>query len=125
VKTSVIEVHGEVVDTVLERLAHPNNAPHVRAATGHVVSSVTRALETPRSPDRERSKEATIARSARTAVRAAIQELKGSLPNLIAEVARDPSVQKALNPLSRAAGAGAAKGFADTLTGHDSSENGE
>jgi hypothetical protein len=117
VRAGVAELEGAAVDTVLARLAAPENEERLRRIT-KVIASATASELLLRAPhSRQENAGGAVGQAAKVAVASAMSELAKLLPGFVRELASNPDVQAALAPLSRTAGAGAVQGAGDTIKG--------
>ncbi len=119
VKAQVAGIEGDVVDTILGRLADGANQQLLEVVAKAVARSFIEQIAAPKSERDLRAHDALVERTVQAAVRSAAQQMRIELPSLIAEVAANERVRSALRPIGQSAGEGAVKGVAETITGRE------
>lgn len=120
VKASVSEIDPRVIDTVLARLADEANRAHLEHVTKAVANAFVEQMVRPQDAKVSRAQDALVQRTVGVAVRAAIEQMRRDLPNLIVEVANNEKVRGALKPIGQTAGEGAVRGAVEEVTGKES-----
>jgi hypothetical protein len=120
VKASVAEIEPAVIDAVLARLADKANRGYLEGVTKVVARSFVEEIVRPDDPKVSRAQDAMVQRTVGIAVKAAIEQMRRDLPNLIVEVANSEKVRSGLKPIGQAAGEGAVHGAVEEVAGKDS-----
>lgn len=120
VKASVVWIEPAVIDAILAQLAAEANREHLEDVAKVVARSFVEGIVRPDDPKVSRAQDAIVQRAVGVAVRAAIEQMRRDLPNLIVEVANNEKVRAALKPIGQTAGAGAVRGAVEEVTGKES-----
>ncbi len=117
VKASVAQIEPAVIDATLARLAAEANRKYLADVTKVVARSLVEEIVRPEDPKMSRAQDAMVQRTVEIAVKAAIEEMRRDLPNLIVEMANNEKVRGALKPIGQTAGEGAVHGAVEEVTG--------
>ena len=106
-----------VIDTLVKRLAAPQNSQALRTITGPIAAEIRAKILSEPTPEEQRAQDEAAARMARVMVRSAAEELKAQLPGLVQHLAADPTLRKALSELTKSTAGEALSGAAGRVTG--------
>lgn len=120
VKASFAQIEPAVIDTTLARLADEANRAYLEGVTKVVARAFVEQIVHPDNPKVARAQDAMVQRTVEVAVKAAMEQMRRDLPNLIVEVANNEKVRAALKPIGETAGEGAVHGAVKEVTGKES-----